>query len=215
MQMKEQLTAYVDLLFAGAADADDIKQEILQNTLDRYDDLLEQGKSPQAAYSLAIAGIGDISELLSHNTPAESAATYHGTPVKTAASRKPTWKIILQAIGICLYILCPIPLFALPNTLGLCGLLSIVAIATALMIISGDNQKKSETKEDDQPLTPQQKQRKAVKSIISTVGLCCYLGISFLSGAWHITWLIFPIVAAIQGLINACLDLKEANHYET
>ena len=44
--MREQLISYVDLLFAGAEDADDIKQEILQNTLDRYDDLINQGKSP-------------------------------------------------------------------------------------------------------------------------------------------------------------------------
>ena len=62
--MKDQLIRYVDLLFAGAPDASDIKQEILQNTLDRYDDLIGQGKSPQAAYSLSIAGIGDVSELL-------------------------------------------------------------------------------------------------------------------------------------------------------
>ena len=37
--MREQLIQYVELLFAGARDCEDIKQEILQNTLDRYDDL--------------------------------------------------------------------------------------------------------------------------------------------------------------------------------
>ena len=36
--MREQLTQYVNLLFAGAPDSEDIRQEILQNTLDRYDD---------------------------------------------------------------------------------------------------------------------------------------------------------------------------------
>ena len=67
--MKDQLIRYVDLLFAGAPDASEIKQEILQNTLDRYDDLIAQGKSPQAAYSLSISGIGDVSELLGQNVP--------------------------------------------------------------------------------------------------------------------------------------------------
>lgn len=38
--MREQLIQYVQLLFAGAADCDDTRQEILQNTLDRYDDLI-------------------------------------------------------------------------------------------------------------------------------------------------------------------------------
>ena len=44
--MRDQLIQYVDLLFAGAADCEDIKQEILQNTLDRYDDLIAQGFAP-------------------------------------------------------------------------------------------------------------------------------------------------------------------------
>ena len=44
--MREQLIQYVDLLFAGAKDCGDIKQEILQNTLDRYDDLIAEGKHP-------------------------------------------------------------------------------------------------------------------------------------------------------------------------
>ena len=42
--MREQLIQYVQLLFAGAADCDDTRQEILQNTLDRYDDLIAAGK---------------------------------------------------------------------------------------------------------------------------------------------------------------------------
>lgn len=58
--MREQLIQYVQLLFAGAADCDDTRQEILQNTLDRYDDLIAAGKTPEAAYRLAIMGIGDI-----------------------------------------------------------------------------------------------------------------------------------------------------------
>jgi len=60
--MREQLIQYVELLFAGARDCEDIKQEILQNTLDRYDDLIAEGKVPEAAYRLAITGIGDISD---------------------------------------------------------------------------------------------------------------------------------------------------------
>ena len=38
--MREQLIQYVNLLFAGNDDVEEIKQEILQNTLDRYDDLI-------------------------------------------------------------------------------------------------------------------------------------------------------------------------------
>ena len=62
--MREQLIQYVSLLFAGAENCEDTRQEILQNTLDRYDDLIAQGKSEEAAYRLAITGIGDINEIL-------------------------------------------------------------------------------------------------------------------------------------------------------
>ena len=41
--MREQLIQYVNLLFAGTMDCDEIRQEILQNTHDRYEDLLDQG----------------------------------------------------------------------------------------------------------------------------------------------------------------------------
>ena len=41
--MRDQLIQYVNLLFAGNDNVEDIKQEILQNTLDRYDDLISRG----------------------------------------------------------------------------------------------------------------------------------------------------------------------------
>lgn len=204
--MREQLISYVDLLFAGANDAGDIKQEILQNTLDRYDDLLGQGKSPQAAYSLAIAGIGDISEILNGHGSTEQIPPM--LPSENETGKKATWKAALRAIGICLYIMCPIPLFVLQNELGLCGLLTFVAVATALMVISGSKRRGSE--KEELPLTPQEELRKAVNTIISVIGLCCYFAVSFASGAWYITWLIFPIMGAVQGLVKACTDLKEA-----
>lgn len=77
--MREQLIQYVQLLFAGAADCDDTRQEILQNTLDRYDDLIAAGKTPEAAYRLAIMGIGDINEILGR-TP--GAAPRRGSPAR-------------------------------------------------------------------------------------------------------------------------------------
>lgn len=209
--MREHLNRYIDLLFAGAPDAADIKQEILQNTLDRFDDLIAQGKTPEAAYQLAISGIGDISEILS--TGRQEVPVAHTFPVEEK-QEKSVWKKALQAVGICLYILCPVPLFVLQNELGLCGLLAIVAVATALMILSG-------SKESDAPKQEQKEEkseaplRKAIGSAIFAAGLCVYLGLSFLTQAWYITWVIFPIMAAVKGLVNACLDLKEASDNET
>ena len=72
--MREQLIQYVNLLFAGSPEAWEMRQEILQNTLDRYDDLIAQGKAPEAAYRLAISGIGDIHKVLGSATISNSPA---------------------------------------------------------------------------------------------------------------------------------------------
>lgn len=205
--MRDQLIRYVDLLFAGAPDAGDVKQEILQNTLDRYDDLIAQGKQPEAAYSLAISGIGDINEILSSES-VETFSAHTSTP--PAAQEKPLWKKILRALSICMYIMCPIPLFVLSelgmDTVGLCGTLCLVAVATALIIISGG---KGSPKEEKSTPTPQSELRRAVRAIIWAIGICAYLALSVSLNAWYITWVIFPISAAVQGIVIACLDTKE------
>lgn len=208
--MREQLIQYVNLLFAGAPDAAEIRQEILQNTLDRYDDLIAQGKTPEAAYSLAISGIGDISELLSREPATGLVAEVRSTPVE--AKMLPLWKKLLRAVAIFLYIISIVPLLVLSEmnmgVLGLCATISVVAVATvAIILSSGGSEKKEEKKEED--LTPRRAMRKAVKNAISSVGLVIYLVVSFATGAWYITWLIFPIMAALEGLVMAFMDLKE------
>ena len=67
--MREKISVYVDELFSDAALTirnAEVQQEILQHTLDRYDDLIAAGKSEQEAYDEAVGGIGDVSELYEH-----------------------------------------------------------------------------------------------------------------------------------------------------
>lgn len=213
--MRDQLIQYVNLLFAGAPDSDDIRQEILQNTLDRYDDLVAQGKSPEAAYRLAITGIGDINEILG-NSHTTRDPLYHA-PEAEPDTDTPIKKI-LRACAVGLYILCPVPLFVLGDylgmdALGICGTLALVAVATALIML-GKNRGSKEVAREERNQSPQQELRKSINSVIWAIGLALYFIISFAFGAWYITWVLFPIIASIQGLAKAILDLKEANRYE-
>ncbi len=207
--MRDKLISYIDLLFAGNPDTEDIKQEILQNTLDRYDDLIAQGKTPEAAYTLAISGIGDVSEIIGKNVSGKNASAAAEVPSAGSEQKNKTRKAV-HAIAIALYILCPIPLFVLQDELGLCLLLLIVAIATALNILVGTSVSVRVSTSGDAQMTPEQKLRRSIHSAVFTVGLVFYFGISFATDAWSITWLVFPIIGAVNGLISACMDLKEA-----
>lgn len=213
--MREQLTQYVELLFAGAPGSEEIKEEILQNTLDRYDDLIAQGKVPEAAYRLAIAGIGDINEILGSSQPEpEFTEIPRQEPPEAADS---PWKKTVRAIAIGLYIISVIPLFILSeagyDTLGLCATLSIVAVATVAIVMAG---KKESDEEEQEPTVsvPRQELDKSIRALVNIATLAVYLILSFTTGAWFITWLIFPISGAVKGLIKAILDLKEAAEYE-
>ena len=209
--MREQLIQYVELLFAGAKDCEDIKQEILQNTLDRYDDLIAEGKVPEAAYRLAITGIGDINEILGTKP--------QPTPVSAVPESKPESldtpaKKLLRAIAVGLYILCPLPLFVLSEirmeTFGLCGTLSIVAVATVLIILGGKkNTGRNQDAEESGDREPKSELRKSVSGMVWAIGLALYFVISFVTKAWHITWVIFPILGAVDSLLGALIASQE------
>ena len=197
--MKVQLKQYVDLLFAGTPDSDDMKQEILQNTLDRYDDLISQGKSPEAAYRLAISGIGDINEMVGNRPAAVVPTAEVIDPEKAAQNKK------MRAVAIGLYICCVIPVIALGSIgdgiLGVCLMFIMIASATVLMIMSSDE------KEDKEEVAVK-KTTTTLDKTLNTVTLAVFLVLSFVTGAWYITWLIWPIMAAVKGIIRACGDLK-------
>lgn len=207
--MREQLTQYVNLLFAGAPDSEDIRQEILQNTLDRYDDLIAAGKTPEAAYRLAISGIGDIHEILGTQEP--EAPVQPEAPAKENRTTDDPMRKLLRAIAVGLYILCPLPLIVLDSMgmeiYGLCGTMSIVAVATVLIILGGRKGGSSETRraEADEPKTAL---GKSISAFVWAIGLALYLAVSFLTGAWHVSWVIFPILGAISNLVCALLPAE-------
>lgn len=211
--MREQLISYVDLLFAATDDAEEIKQEILQNTLDRYDDLVAQGKTPQAAYSLAISGIGDINEILEHTNTSISADV---SPAPIQPTQPDQNKKLMRAVAVGMYICCVIPVIVLGTygnaILGVVLMFLLIAAATVLMILADDGKDKKENDCGcDSARTPIDPLRRTIRKIITTAAVCVFLLLSFATGAWYVTWLIFPIAGALNQLINACMDLKEAN----
>ena len=120
--MREKISAYVEGLFSDAALTirnAEVQQEILQHTLDRYDDLIAAGKSEQEAYDEAVGGIGDVSELYEHKPAAESPKkrdfpapptpdavfTAPQTPQSGKKKKLPGWAVALICVGAAMVIL--------------------------------------------------------------------------------------------------------------
>jgi len=209
--MNEKLRNYIDGLFENAPKtvrAVELKEEMYQNLTDKYNDLISEGKNEESAYNIAIARIGDVESLIAGLSGEKS--------VESEASRKRT--AIVTAIAIALYILCPVPVILLQSTIGIMALFLFVAVATGLLIYNGVTReryvKTDDTMvEDFKEWKQHSKQKnKAVDAIIGSfwlIAVCVYIVVSFMTGAWHITWIIFLIAAAVASLIRGIFMLKQ------
>ena len=215
--MEGKLRAYMDHLFAQTRPtkaAVELKEEMLQNLIEKYNDLLAEGKTPEAAYNIATASIGDISELL-EQLRREETQTPRYTEDQIQRSRQRSALCI--SVAVMLYILCVVPCI-IWETYGVILMFIMIAAATGLLIYNSMT-KLSYQKTDDTVVeefkewkSESDERKKTVKSINHAVGsifLVLYFIISFSTGAWFVTWLIFPISGAVQNIIKACFDLKQ------
>lgn len=114
--MEPKLRDYIENLFITAPktkQAYELKEEIICNVIERYHDLIAQGKAEGDAYNQAIAGIGDINELISElggEIVAEN--EYTDEQMLMVKSRKSTF----NAIAVALYILCLAPVICFSET---------------------------------------------------------------------------------------------------
>lgn len=215
--MESKLRAYMDQLFSQTRPtkaAVELKEEMLQNLTDKYHDLLAEGKSPEAAFNIATASIGDISELL-EQLKKEETQTPRYSEDQIARSRQRS--AICISVAVMLYILCLVPCI-IWNEYGVILMFVMIAAATGLIIYNSMT-KLTYKKTDDTVVeefkewkSESDERRKTIKSIchaIGTIFLVLYFIISFSTMAWHITWLIFPISGAVQNVVKACFDLKQ------
>lgn len=213
--MNHNLRDYIDRVFAGAPQTVktvEMKEEFLQNLTDKYNDLLAEGKSEEAAFNIAVAGIGDVSGIVGE---------LQGLPqryerVAEETRQKKQRRAVLTSIAVALYILCIVPIFILQNEIGLIIMFAVIAAATAI-VIYGSMTKSRDVMAPDTMVEEFREWRgqnnrsrdmyKAVGSAIWALGLVAYFLISFGTGAWHITWVIFLLIGAVNGIIKAMFDL--------
>lgn len=220
--MKDKLRAYLDHIFADAPKtrrAYELEEEIMANLLDKYNDLVAQGKSEEEAYRAAIASIGNIEEIVAElereSQPVSSAA------VETAQKRS----AVLTAVAVMLYIIGPafVILFGevfRNETIGILIMFACCAVATGLLIFKSMTKPKYLRRDDT--VVEEFKEFKSQKdhhyhrrsgfgqiaAAVWSVALVAYFIVSFATQAWYITWVIFLIALAVQNIIKAVMDLR-------
>lgn len=218
--MEDKLREHIEQIFSTVpctVKAVEMKEEILQNLIDKYHDLIAEGKNEQAAYNIAVASIGDVNELLgSLKSPADAAAA-PVTAQQTSQSKRRG--ALLTAIAVALYILSPVPCILLQD--GIVGpvlLFVMVAAATGLLIYKSMT-KETYVKKDDtmveefiewkQQNDSKKALTKALSGILWTLVVVAYFIVSFTTGAWHVSWIIFLVGAALESILKTAISLTK------
>jgi len=206
--MNEKIKAHVDSLFSQTSDTPqthDVKEELLANLNDKYDDLVDSGKSGEEAFLLAIAGIGDIGSLLSDLS---HSAAYDS---ETQAAERKTGSVIVS-IGIALYVF-SLAVFVLLAMLqleqfGFVAMIAVCAVATGFVVFGVNKGKVLYTRTNDtfveeykEMVSEDDRRRKlkgAASSSLWTLLVVIYFAISFLTGKWSVTWILFVAGACLQ-----------------
>ena len=221
--MEDKLRRYVDGLFARTVPtkkAVELKEEMLQNLHDKYTDLIVEGKTPEAAYNIAIAGIGDVSGLLRE---LEAEGPDESDVVEYAAARQRS--AMITAIAVMIYILSSLPLVILAlagsiNTarIGVPVIFFMIAVATGLLVynhmtkpryIKNSDTIVDEFREWQSGAQYRKSMRRAISTAMWAILISIYFIASFWSYQWHITWIIFILGAAIEAFINLFFTLKK------
>lgn len=217
--MNKKLKDYIDKLFSQVADTvytRELKEEMLINLNDRYEDLLAEGKSKEEAFIIVTSSIGDIRELVSGLD--ESAVIITTKDIE----KKRKESALIRSIAVMLYIVSPAILIALSvvglEIMGVVLMLIIIGGATGILVY--DNFSKPEVLREDRGanirrayLSKEEKRKSYLKEAISSIFwliiVGVYLLLSFTLDIWAYSWIIFIIAAAISKIIELVFDLKD------
>lgn len=210
--MNKKIQIHVDALFANAGNSGhvlDIKEELLANLNDKYNDLVNSGKSEEEAFAIVVSGVGDISNLIDdvRQTPTYQPLEMERNKVKRA---------LFLSIGIALYILSIIPLLLIDyytnnSEIGVILMLIICAIATGCVVYGNNvsrvkyskkgNNFVEEYKEKITVNNEKKSLQSAITSSMWTFIVVIYLAFSFLTDLWSVSWIIFLMGACAQQFI--------------
>lgn len=215
--MEGKIREYIEGIFADVGNSQkayELQEEMILNLIEKYHDLVNEGKSPEVAYNITIASIGDVSELIQELEDEPMNRHEQEQYRKKSAQR--------VSIAVMLYILSVVPLIVLSalnvsDTIGIVIMFLMIAAATGLLIYNGmikpkymknDDTMVEDFKEWQSNKTENNASYRSINGAVWALTVALYFLVSFATGAWHITWVIFIISVAVTNIIKAVFDLK-------
>jgi len=221
--MEDKLRRYVESLFEDTAPtkkAVELKEEMLQNLEDKYRDLLAEGKTPEAAFNIAVAGIGDVSALLR-----QLEHSFRSEPEQEKYEKARRKSAMITAVAVMMYILSVLPIPLLHELgsgraylIGIPIFIIMVAAATGLLIYNHMTKPKyykeadtmvEEFREWQADTQGDKQMRGAISSALWSLILVLYFVISFTTRAWHISWVLFIVGGLAESLISIFFEMRK------
>lgn len=227
--MGNKINNYIDMIFQdipNTTKAKELREELLANLTERYEDYISQGHSENKAYGLVIGNIGDIDEILQDVMPINTTEINNTTPPPTTNNqnmRNRELKARNKAIAMTLYMAFPVILIGFSELfdaeiIGLLLGLSCVALATGLLVYTStalptnDNSNVYSSNSDNFiHINNEAKLKlkfKQIDNIITGTSICIYLTLGFLFGTWVDLIVLFIIASILCSIIKTSLQLK-------
>lgn len=222
--MKEKITKHINELFRDAPKtrrAVELKEEMTQNTIEKYEDLIGEGCQEEDAFRIVVDSIGDVTELF------EDLKDRSLFLLPEEQRRK---RAVLKAAAVGIYIFAGVVFiismvvsemyYALAPEGGILGLAltGLICILPTCMLIYAANMypaynKKEENlvelyKEAAHTGSRERAIRTSVSMLIWLVTLLLYFAISMTTQRWEITWLVFLVGACAQMIEVLVFNIK-------
>ncbi len=224
--MNERMRAHIDMLFEDAPKtrkALELKEELLANSEERYQDLTTSGISPEDAFKNVINSIGNVSELFS------GLREFDTTDQRMYEERVRKNALIKSiSIGIYIFSIALFISFGLLNVtlntridlsmVGFILMILIDIIPTCMLVYittmypnyhKQENTIVEEFKEWKYDSFKLKSVKGSMLSILWTMTLVLYFVISFATHAWKATWILFLVALCLHTIVDLLFRIKE------
>lgn len=223
--MNEKIRKHIEGLFEDAPKtrkAMDLKEEMTQNTIEKYQDLIGEGYQEEAAFQNVISSIGDVTELFEEleeknllSLPEKDRKKK--AMIKTVAAGLYIFDFVIFICGMTFVESYHVGyseagLLVLALTVFLCIPPTCMLVYSAQMYPDFRRKEYNLVENYKEAVYIRNKER-AVKTsasvILWLVTLILYFAVSFMTDAWEVTWMVFLVGGCAQAIMILLFSLKQ------